>query len=1608
MVNNKNQTNRKTKKRICVTLALLGFLGIGSIIATQARRNILDAIKPYTEKTEFKVLEIVPTSANDEIGYFVSEQGGDAKSEGKADFKDVSKAKSLGGRSETDVNAPLYKEELQNLIKLREYGLVKFEGIDRGVYNVDVSEYPIYSQMATFIKRATDGYTLLDNQYVQGTYKDAPNNNGSYFLKDGYTISGNGLIYKETEVEMEVPVKKDPDDGSLGDSTVTENTIPEGGSTVSPNDGPKPEETERVKVKIYELVPAGNPDNKQLPEAVEQRFDEDGELRMDGNVTFVQDNMGSYYGFTNDAYYVYAKPDATTNAFRNGDWFKEYVLGDRASNKKVTIDTVEADKVKTDMLGSTADEKYDLIYISGSYDAYANAGKDLSEEVITSLYNLATLPGYQAIIMDYKLLGSASSDKPTNIEKLALLLWQKDQRSILSMNTDGLEAKDCFTLSGDVVTKLPGTASSTWSVLGGTINSTPGMSTGNFVAGSVYVYDHKREYFMGSKAQVDAGEFFATGDFATEYTTGVVAGGFVPVKIAVQMNNLNHADKKVSEAITPATIIQYILSYDGTNPSLVKTELRILEIQPVRAFRYNTYWGTTAYGDCTSTVQNKRKEFIKDFLDDRFADNPSLVSFTSMTIEEFIGRNADINEEYDMIYIGSDTSHTIETVAEDGTKKDETLNYYYQTKGKSRVVSVDAKGNVTRKTEDNVSLSAFNDNANMCGNLYYNIGDTFYVGTLDSNTLDSLLGIIDDGTKYQNKTQKSRARFAGRDLTEDKLKDLKEFLDAGYPVVVAADIMRCVSTGDSATGLSKEINPTAYKGDDKDGVYDHGRVDNSSKLYEFLSYGVYGAAVKNSDETITYSGTKENLISEGDVKVGFVKKSEISEYLNKPKLSVNITSRPVEYSYSTTEEKSGSGTEAVIDQQTKLSPDPVTQKYHLDYEFTITNAGALASTTDTYNVHLYIDVNADGKFSEQEELKDCTVTNAVTGAEVQPKTTVDGKSYELQPDVLYKLHRQIPDGYSGILPWNLEVVMENNILVRASESGYTLVPRPTADLIEIDILQINNNKTTLDLSAQMANPEGANNYFGLYLDKLKDYEVKIKTVSQKNFQVAGDALSYKHVNDYDMLILGFGDCYDAFTEEKAVDAIISFIEAGKPVLLTHDLVMFRSGAIQTKKLRNYVGMDRYGCYDYGCFTEDASGKKTFLLRVAYPFTRSGQSTIFDKIESAGHRVVYLPNSEKNTTDYTTQGVSNLTVVRYRHKDSNNWNRYIANHNGIKTVGIGSWNDQKEYMVHNINEGQITTYPYILPDSFNIAQTHNQYYQLDMEGDMDKDGETDIVVWYTLGNRYDGGEKDPGFKGNGSEYTFTPNDVVNGYYIYNKGNVTYSGVGHSKPGSNASQKYEAQLFVNTMIAAYRAGTRAPKMTFYESERADAQEITSLPVVYDKNVGKNAETGDAESSVLRFEDGTFKNEFVDTGAQSTKLYFELEDENLVRGEKGIKLEFYLEDSSGAEEITIDGQKIKVTKFPLTVYNSDFTNALDTHVPLGTGVDIETDEDCMLQPATRYGIELPLSKLKDQGELKLYVSAVTTIYNKTVSNSIVTQKSPTSYVDFSVIKMDLLDLD
>ena len=124
-------------------------------------------------------------------------------------------------------------------------------------------------------------------------------------------------------------------------------------------------------------------------------------------------------------------------------------------------------------------------------------------------------------------------------------------------------------------------------------------------------------------------------------------------------------------------------------------------------------------------------------------------------------------------------------------------------------------------------------------------------------------------------------------------------------------------------------------------------------------------------------------------------------------------------------------------------------------------------------------------------------------------------------------------------------------------------------------------------------------------------------------------------------------------------------------------------------------------------------------------------------------------------------------------------------------------------VVRLNEGQITQYPFNIDKTLAVNTTHYQYYQLNME-------DPELTVWFTL--------EDPKVNGSSSGgnneliYGVTPQDPANNYYIYSKGNIFYSGVGHS----GISNDPERKLFVNTLIAAYRPTLQEPEIIVTNTE------------------------------------------------------------------------------------------------------------------------------------------------------------------------------------------------
>ena len=290
------------------------------------------------------------------------------------------------------------------------------------------------------------------------------------------------------------------------------------------------------------------------------------------------------------------------------------------------------------------------------------------------------------------------------------------------------------------------------------------------------------------------------------------------------------------------------------------------------------------------------------------------------------------------------------------------------------------------------------------------------------------------------------------------------------------------------------------------------------------------------------------------------------------------------------------------------------------------------------------------------------------------------------------------------------------------------------------------------------------------------------------------------------------------------------------------------------------------------------------------------------------------------------------------------------------------------VVEKVNSGAITEYPYRLADAINVASTHGQYYQLDLESDKDGDGEGDIVVWYTL-NSTNGGAKD-------DIYDLSPNDVRNNYYIYNRGNITYTGMGHSNINDpKINNEEEIKLFINTMVAAYRVAVQSPKLNIIEGKGDDTE--------------KNFDAIPAEEMLVNNEN-------------YYQMYFKAEDVNLISdGAKDICLKLYLE--GGTDTVIIDSNVISVTNKTL---DPDW-QVLDAS---GNLLTADAAGYYKIVGGNEYYLQIPLTEdsgnvtnLSELKSVNLYLEAQTIIRKNGKVN-----ESAFTYDSFKLTQINLFDLD
>lgn len=743
-------------------------------------------------------------------------------------------------------------------------------------------------------------------------------------------------------------------------------------------------------------------------------------------------------------------------------------------------------------------------------------------------------------------------------------------------------------------------------------------------------------------------------------------------------------------------------------------------------------------------------------------------------------------------------------------------------------------------------------------------------------------------------------------------------------------------------------------------------------------------------------------------------------------------------------------------------------KFYLQYIFALSNDAAASQVSTTYDCKLYIDKNSDGRFSgsdvigqtlsSTEELAGLNLY-VRSGQEWKEVAKNDGGHYELRTGYTYKVVRVLPDDYQGVLPWKMIFFDNSDALVRTAVSGYTAVDRGSR--VDIQVLQLmsdrkaSNDKTlwNLESDSDVKSLLSGIREFNVSIDSVKtstfinglisdDQLKKLKTDEQKSEAYYNAA--YTTFQQYDMLILGFGDNYQFGSKDQSLknmavsEAIRDYIEDGKSVLFTHDSSSYinsKAGSGKgwywgyefNKTMRAAVGLDRYGAlleyYDdqrNNSSLSDAQRKRYDayynILDTQYNYDtawkpgtdRSSDQTVGNIEGTTKYTTVRYVQNRINAilrkgTSYTSFYFPIRNSLFYQGMDkTTNSQGQITVLGDYKEFGDGAGPDM---IVTQVNQGQITNYPYQITteeqQTLTVAATHYQWLQPNMELDKDGDGKNDIVVWYCLSDLSDNAktrktqtERNNG-RGNDNGvnlYNVSPKDVVNNYYIYSMGNVTYSGAGHTEPTGMAEKK----LFVNTMVAAYNAGTKAPSVFFRDD---NGNTIDSVYMMYDA-----------------------ANKMILDRSNKIQVDFKATDYNILSSATEIRVEFFKESTDAdAMEIAYGKGTLKVKPLTgFTVTNSakaevgahviaggdnHFTEGGKDYYVTGTSYYSVTSDGVytLAFPASEMGLFSGSGKmtLNDQDAATIYIRA-TTVYDNGAKRTEGAVKSLT------VSAAELFDLD
>ena len=1207
--------------------------------------------------------------------------------------------------------------------------------------------------------------------------------------------------------------------------------------------------------------------------------------------------------------------------FYNKEWFKKQVLnlsgtsryesgspsgtGEEIDQLKIEVTTLTVEELAK--LVNPGEQAYygvdldnvDLIYLSGrgSYAAESVNMTSAATALTKMIFGIKDTNGERndadrvPVVMDYGFYSQNKTlaEEPNNNQNNKILTQMA--LTILKVSDDNI-AKEVAS-KGDAYWN--GQTAASLSL---------GDSVKEALYDNVYLNDDSVTPYVASDFLTDC-----KGTAAKVATFGAVLKEIQYENFLAKKNNSNAA--QMDEEISKASITRYILNW-YMHRVTVKSSIRVLDLEPCCDF--------------SDTLKSKLQTDVVNMMGMTGIYDASAINITQMSSAEFIGKIEDLNEKYDMIYLGA-------RVSKMNTENGVTVYNDPQMKGLIYSHVGDYYDYATETNTENVTLARET----------YNARHRLQDSSLDHNKTDD-----DDSTNKSADVY----RGPGNDMNSTRYEEFCQFIKAGYPVVIA----------DAFIKVDNNNIPVASTA----------TLDKNSYFYKLVDFAL------QKDANGQYLYWQKNIFTESqlkdttaDTKLGTTlsaRRSVFCNYLNLSKLSVNWVTTygaayPQELKYNSNQNGASNGG----------SLEKIDGKYQLQYIFNLQNDAAISQTGTTYDCKLFVDKNADGRFSGSDYVEGKTYTSSeeVSGLtvyirkgdewnKVDPIATANGNRYELRTGETYRVIRALPEEYVGVIPWKLVFYDNADRLVRTAKSGYTSVPQQNGKKT-IRVLQLlsDDNRNNWNLHDEQNN---SNSTFSKCINGLTDWNVvgldqvgadgkvtpsksidsmTVTYLVNEKLKIGGTSdtdiqkiyqESYNLFQQYDMLILGFGDAYrfgytygasdiyynrlDTVKRNLAVGwAVRDYIESGKSILFTHDTtsyvnniqsaIMWNDEGYAEKNNTNYwywgyefnktirasVGLDRYGALkEY--YQQRAASTTGEEQKRDQEYLNTLKSYTFDEIKE--------PNSDNEL--WQKEGLTKYTVVRFLRSyledlrttnSSEVW--FPVKNSLLKQAGYDNgngpdWNHPSNLLMGDyagssliatqVNEGQITQYPYQISanEQLEISNTHYQWLQPNMELDRNGDGKNDIVVWYCISGVAEGNYQKTNI------YNITPNDVVNNYYIYTMGNVTYSGAGHSKP----SKESEIKLFVNTMIAAYNAGVTAPSVSFKDKSGSKIQSVYMLydPVNHivldDKNNG------------------------------TISVNFQADDYNILAGGQQLCVEFYkscADDTSGA--ISVDGITGKVLR-------------------------------------------------------------------------------------------------